>query len=289
MRLIASGIVALALVLTGCTAQGTGAATPAGAGAGASPSAAPAADPLDLIGLWRVTGAEGEDADTWLRIDAREMQLWRDCGFISWHWAALPGRLTTSVSGASGECAENTAIPDAPWLASTVGFEPTAEGWLFRDADGGVTATLAIGGAPTPIPTSDELYTRPPVVDATTRAHFQPPVGLPGSLTPATVEALALRWIPVGFETADDATRPFVEFDTPDGYRASDGCNGARGGWLLGDGGLFAATDANMTLIGCEGAEVPGWVAGARRAALDGDELVLLDDFGTELGRLTQG
>ncbi|MBD8023098.1 hypothetical protein [Microbacterium gallinarum] len=284
MRIIAAGMAALALVLTGCAAQGVGQGAPMGAG---SPTASPSAAPLDLIGLWRVTGAEGEDADTWLRIDAMDMQLWRDCGMVFWHWAAFPGALTTSISGASGECANGGVMPDAPWLAATVGFEPSADGWLFRDAEGGLTAALTIDGAPTPIPTADELYTRPPLVDATTRAHFRPPAGLPGSLTPVTREELAGRWIPVEYETTDERT-PFVEFDTPNGYRASDGCNGAEGGWLLGDEGRFAATVANMTAIGCEGANVPDWVSGARLAGFDGSELVLLDAQAGELGRLSR-
>ena len=291
MRPIAAGLAALTLLaLAGCTGQEPGASSPT-TDASAAPAAsapAPTADPFDLIGLWRVTEADGEAAETWLRVEVGQFQLWRECGMLMGEWTALPGRLAASISGASGECAEMGTIPEVPWLASTVAFEQADDGWLLRDGAGSVTAALTVDGAPEPIPTADEMFTRPPEVDPALRASFAPPVELPASLTPETTEQLVARWIPLGFEGASGGIQPFVEFDASGGWTGSDGCNGAMGRWLLGAEGLFAATAGPTTLIGCDGANVPGWTAAARLAAFDGAELVLLDAEGTELGRFTQ-
>ena len=55
----------------------------------AGPGAGGVSPALGLVNLWRVAGAEGEDADTWLRLDAQEFQLWRDCGMITGSWKAV--------------------------------------------------------------------------------------------------------------------------------------------------------------------------------------------------------
>jgi hypothetical protein len=52
--------------------------------------------------------------------------------------------------------------------------------------------------------------------------------------------------------------------------------------------GWFVATSGPSTLIGCEGAPIPGIVGAAYRAGFDGKTLVLLDQAGAELGRLTR-
>ena len=94
---------------------------------------------------------------------------------------------------------------------------------------------------------------------------------------------LAGKWIPVGDAASTD---PHVVFGDDGTWSGSDGCNGAQGRWAVDDAGAFLATAGAMTLIGCEGAPVPTWVASARSAGLDGAFLLLLDVDGTEIVRL---
>ena len=50
----------------------------------------------------------------------------------------------------------------------------------------------------------------------------------------------------------------------------------------------IVASVGGSTLVGCDGAYAPGWLASARLAAFDGDVLVLVGADGKELGRLTR-
>jgi hypothetical protein len=63
----------------------------------------------------------------------------------------------------------------------------------------------------------------------------------------------------------------------PDGsWNGSDGCNGKGGRWIAGPPARGWPSRA-QTLIGCDGADVGGWLSGASRAGTAGAELVLLD------------
>ncbi|HEY8721416.1 hypothetical protein [Pengzhenrongella sp.] len=62
----------------------------------------------------------------------------------------------------------------------------------------------------------------------------------------------------------------------------------SKGRWAVDDHGRLLTTSGFSTEIGCAGAPVPSWVATARRAASDGDRLVLLGQDGADLGRLTR-
>lgn len=85
------------------------------------------------------------------------------------------------------------------------------------------------------------------------------------------------------------ATDPHVVFERDGSWTGSDGCNGGSGRWVVDPDGAFLATAGAQTLIGCEGAFVPGWVATARTAGLDGQWLKLFDATGTEIARLQRG
>src|SRR5687767_13800723 len=67
--------------------------------------------PLGLVNLWRVSDAEGESDETWLRLDAHEFQLWRDCGMIQGTWSATETLLLATVFGALGDCGGGTSVP----------------------------------------------------------------------------------------------------------------------------------------------------------------------------------
>src|SRR5688572_3339862 len=80
-----TALAAAAVVLSACASE-PGGSPPA-------PSRSAMSEPVDdgpigLVGLWRVADAEGEGSDVWLRLDAGEFQLWRDCGMIMGSWRA---------------------------------------------------------------------------------------------------------------------------------------------------------------------------------------------------------
>ncbi|MCR2763897.1 hypothetical protein NQ152_10315 [Microbacterium sp. zg.B48] len=242
-------------------------------------------DAVDLVGLWRVSGAEAESPDTWLRLDAGELHLWRECGPLLGSWQAGGGIITASTWGAAGECATDGVPPDVAWLAAATTYQRTDEGWEFRDRDGVPVASLREDGAPGTLPTIAEQYARAPVVTERTRAYFTEPPALPDPLIAADTSSLVGGWVPAS-GTASDAHAQFA----PDGsWAGSDGCNGGTGRWVLGVDGAFLATAGVSTLIGCDGVPVPAWVASARLAGFDGHTLVLLDSTGSELGRLEPG
>ena len=76
----------------------------------------------------------------------------------------------------------------------------------------------------------------------------------------------------------------------PAPWTGSDGCNGTGGRWVAGaDGGFLAVGAGVHTLIACSGgADVGGQLAAARRVAVDGPDLVLLDVAGAVAGRFSR-
>lgn len=151
-RLLVLAWVTVALV-TGCAAGSTVEAelTPPPQSS-AAPSTTPVATPgeseaIELVGLWRVSGAAGESDQTWLRLDAGRFDLWRECGIISGSWIAGERAFIAAVNGGSAECVGG-ALPDIPWLDSVTAYEPTDAGWRLTDETGAVMASLAIDGRP---------------------------------------------------------------------------------------------------------------------------------------------
>ncbi|SDL02197.1 hypothetical protein SAMN05216282_1234 [Cryobacterium psychrotolerans] len=283
-RGVAGLVAVLALVLTACaqSPSGEGNRNPnsplvAGPGTGAKSTA------IGLVNLWRVSGAEGEETDTWLRLDVPEFQLWRDCGMIEGSWRATERLFLASTYGASGECVTGETMPRVAWLESVTGYRAAGDGWELNDANGAVVATLTLDGGPDPIPTAAKFYTEPPVITETMRKELRQPAPLPAGVTPATPENLSGRWVPVANSAKTD---PHVIFKPAGTWTGSDGCNGGQGRWAADGEGTLLATSGASTLIGCEGAPVPSWVAQARLAVIDNGALRLLDAGGSELGRL---
>ena len=157
---VAVALVTVALVtvafVTGCAAGPGGepqpTVLPQSGAAPTTTSAEPAGESraLELIGLWRVSGAAGESDETWLRLAGGEFQLLRECGMIGGSWNAGVRAFLTSVYMASGECVDPTThqMPAVPWLASATAYEPTEAGWRLTDDSGATMASLAIDGAP---------------------------------------------------------------------------------------------------------------------------------------------
>ena len=240
---------------------------------------------LGLVNLWRVTGAEGEDAATWLRLDAQEFQLWRDCGMITGSWKASSDLFLAAAWGAMGDCA-NGSMPDVPWLESVSGFVADSGGYNLVDASGHTVAALTIDGAPEPIATAAEFFTQPPTITDEVKKAFRTPSALAAGLTAATADALLGTWVPVAYAVK---TNPHVTFAADGRWQGSDGCNGGSGRFAVGDHGMLLTTAGPSTLIGCEGAPVPAWVAQATSAGVDWDWLLLFDLDGNEVGRLERG
>ncbi|MDT0163968.1 hypothetical protein Q9R32_00180 [Actinotalea sp. AC32] len=107
------------------------------------------ADPVGLVGLWRVERPGGPHAE-WLRLDAPEYQLWSDGDVVLGSWAAGGSLLVASVDG----WIDGADPDDAAWLATVVGYRATDGGWELVDVGGSVVASLRVDGGPTATPTS---------------------------------------------------------------------------------------------------------------------------------------
>jgi hypothetical protein len=284
-------LLAVSLLVAGCAAGPHGEPAPVAPSTPTPPTAtsqstADESPALGLVGLWRVSGARGEADPTWLRLDAEQFQLWRECGMITGSWRAGEAAFLASVDGASGSCADSRGLPAVPWLDAAMAYERSGERWQLIDRDGALVAVLAIDGAPDPIPTAARFYAEPPEIDDRVREAFRQVPALPASLDPASAASLVGRWVPVGRGLASD---PHAEFSPSGSWNGSDGCNGGAGRWTVTDDGEFLATSGASTMMWCVGAMVPYWVQSARLAGFDGAELVLLDADGAELGRLQRG
>lgn len=273
------------LLLVGCVGQSPGDLDP-------NPDSPPMAGTpvagesaaLGLVNLWRVHGADGEDHPTWLRLDAWDFQLWRDCGMIMGSWRATESLFLADANSASGDCA-SSGMPTVAWLADATEFVPTSDGYdLLLGASGATVASLTIDGAPEPIPTAAEFYTEPPEITEEVRATFHKAAELPDGLLPATAVALEGKWVPVAYAVSTD---PHVSFSAAGTWSGSDGCNGMSGRWTASGTGELLVTAGPSTLIYCEGAPVPTWVAQAISAGFNDDQwLLLFDAAGTVVGRL---
>lgn len=266
-------------LLAGCATPNPASPTDPGAG-GAETSA------VELIGMWRVSDAAGETNETWLRLDGAEFMLWRDCGVISGSWSASEQLFLAGVHGAMGDCVTGNTIPTVDWLESVVSYEASVGGWQLLDASGSAVATLTVDGKPEPHPDIIDYLAEAPEVTDELRAQFRGAAALPASLAAPASADLIGRWNPIGEGAGTDA---HVEFAADGRYTGSDGCNGSMGRWVLGSAGELLTTSGPSTLMWCEGAPVPQWVGQAKRAGLDGANLVLFDIDGEELGRLARG
>lgn len=277
------------LLLAGCAGL-PGGSNPGGPNPDAPPMIGTPADgeseAIGLVNLWRVSGAEGEADATWLRLDAGEFQLWRACGMITGSWRATDSLFIAAPFGGMGDCVANR-MPSVDWLESATGFEVSPDGYDLVDVSGTTVASLSIDGAPEPIPTAAEFYTQPPELTDQVHEYFRAAATLPTGLTQATDAAVEGKWVPVAYAVS---TAPHVVFARDGTWTGSDGCNGSQGRWAVGAGGEFLATSGPSTLIGCEGAPVPSWIAQAASVGINTDGwLLLFDTEGTEIGRLERG
>ena len=278
-----AGLLVAGLLLTGC-ATGDG-------GSDATPVDVPSSDPVGLVGLWRVSGAEGESERTWLRLADGSYQLWRDCaGFVEGGWEASSRAFVASEPYlANGDCPVEP-WPSVPWLAAARAYRPANDvggsgGWELLDAAGEALARLTVDGGPDPIPSTLPEYAEAPEITDDLRASFAEPAPLDAGLMPASARHLAGRWVPA----TGARNGAYVELSADGSWSGSDGCNETRGAWGVDDGGRLLATSGISTAMACDGAAVPYWLSAAARAGFAGPVLVLVDRDGTELARLLHG
>jgi antitoxin (DNA-binding transcriptional repressor) of toxin-antitoxin stability system len=281
------------LALAGC---GAGTAADGGDAAGPpAPDGTPPAggDPVELVGLWTVREAAGEEPGAILRLADRGLSLWRKCGHLDGAWAAsTDGLFVGHVFGGSGACvrAPDSGPDSGPaWLKQAAGHRADGRDRLLVDRAGRPVARLVPGGRPEVDANTAASEAEPPVVTADLRDRLSPAAPLPAGLRPASAAELAGRWVPVRGAGGRSPQPPHVELRADGSWSGSDGCNGQGGRWVAGAGGAVLAVAGAQTLIGCTGVNVGSWLTDAARAGFAGDELVLLDRAGRELGRLRAG
>lgn len=274
---------AVILLLAAC---GTG-TVPDPAGSGGSATSTPG-DPLDLVWLWTVREAAGEEPGAIIRL-AGSLSLWRTCGHLDGSWRAAPeGLFLSDVAGGSGACYHG---PDSvpPWLRQAAGHRADGPDRLLVDRDGRAVARLVPGGRPKVDADTAPSGGEPPVLTDELRRMLSAAAPLPDGLQPAAATDLVGRWVRSDGTGAGAPRPPFVQFTADGRWTGSDGCNGQGGRWVAGRAGSFLAVAGPQTLIGCAGADIGGWLSGTARAGIVGDELVLLDPTGREVGRLRAG
>lgn len=266
----------LLLALAGC------AAAPDAPGAGGSGNVhvpASGAPAVDLVGMWAVEDASGSGtAGSWLRLDGSEFMLGADCGVVLGSWRAANGLVVLGNWGAlGGDC----GTEPVDWLERVVGFDVVDDGTrVLTDRDGAEVVTLTATEAPAAPDGIDPALLAVPEVGDDVRDALAEPQPLAEDRAPWT--GAAGRWSVPGTDGA-----AFVEFAADGAWTGSDGCNGNSGRWVADGAGTLLATAGPSTLMACDGAPVPSWLAAVTTAWTDGDELVLLDRDGGELGRLT--
>ncbi|MFB2597941.1 META domain-containing protein [Herbiconiux sp. P17] len=95
---------------------------------------------------------------------------------------------------------------------------------------------------------------------------------------PATEADLVGAW--VTGESYGGPDVPFLDFADDGTWTGSDGCNGAQGEWAVAADGSLTVSAGPSTLIACDGVSLPGMLANAALAYVDGGSLVLADAEG---------
>ncbi|MBO4206475.1 META domain-containing protein [Micromonospora echinofusca] len=273
----------LCLLLAGCNGQ----PGPAPADGGPAPVVSPGphrTDPLGLVGVWTLTGVAERDAGRVLWFAPYEVRIFGTrCAPLSGGWRADPdGLFVAEISGASGHDGEScwaASMSTPDWLRRATGYRIEGNSPVLLDASGRITARLIPGAR---LPAGTEVTPgEPSGIPDEVRPSFAPAAPLPPARVPADRDTLVGRWVPVrGNRLA------YVELATDGAWRGSDGCNSEGGRWVSGTAGALLVTTRPVTLMACDNVPVDYWLWAARRAAFDGDVLVLLDGQGTETGRL---
>ena len=103
-----------------------------------------------------------------------------------------------------------------------------------------------------------------------------------GADAPVSQSDLVGSWVTgEAYPTAPE--QPYLALADDGTWKGSDGCNTSVGDWSVSDDGSVEATSGFSTLIGCQGADLPGFFKKSATAYLTGDSLVLADGSGDVL------
>jgi hypothetical protein len=267
----------------------------------AHPSVTPAAPaaaqltPDALVGLWKVTAAAGEPSGSVLRVassaDVFGVILFRSCGELSGGWAASTGGSFIAMTDMwSNDCSTPSGKDPTPaWLSRARGYRIHHEERDLLAADGTVLAKLLPGG--TPHVSADilpALRAAPTLGSAAVRQLREVPKSLPAGATAATQTTIAGRWVASAQPHAPSSNVPSLTFSADGNWSLQDGCYRTGGRFTVGQGGRLLTIAGVSAAVGCAGMSHLSGVASAKRAAVDGNRLVLYADDGRVVARLTR-
>lgn len=282
MRASILAIAALAVLLTGCA----GPVAPTVPDETASPATlddgVEVGPAVDLVGVWKVSNADGEGDDTYLRL-AEEVIVWSDCGTAAGIWAARNDAFIASFDEWSLDYCDLDGKSAARWLLDATGYGYVDGNLSLLDSTGEPLATLTKDGRPRDDWSTVYDYGAQPVLSEISHHSFEDSVPLPGEAVPA--KSIVGRWLPTDY--AGDG--PFVEFSAKGGYVGSDGCNRVGGRWAMGARGDLLTTHGGTTLMACEGSGAANAVGGASLVGMVGDELTLYNASGSKLASFVRG
>ncbi len=237
---------------------------PSGLQAEPTPAPTGSADPIDvrrgpslLVGYWTVAGTGTGDDGATLQLgamDAGSWTLWRECGGIDGLWrASTAGGFVAGAFSGDSDCfpADTSWRPTPEWLEPVRGYRLTETGAELLDASGAVLARLTPGERPDHGPHRSEVTTELPELTPDVLAELDG-VRVPDGATPASIDAVAGRWVPVGATNK----RAFLGLKANGWYEGSDGCNSTdvsgaltRSVALELDGDTLVAVDADGTTV----------------------------------------
>lgn len=108
--------------------------------------------------------------------------------------------------------------------------------------------------------------------------------GAPGSISK---DELVGTW--VTGETYPSPSEPFLTITEDGTWSSSDGCNDVQGTWSLEPGGTLITEAGPSTLMYCDGAALPTFMANAKRAVISDGTLTLFGADGKSLVELMAG
>ncbi|MGA2527660.1 MAG: META domain-containing protein [Acidimicrobiales bacterium] len=285
-------VVALGSVIWVASAAGTRAPSsnktgPGKSAGGAGLAGSRHANPLQLVGVWRVTGT-GQHRPAIASIGGLGLVVWQSCGWMSGDWNAnQQGLFAGILSGGVPACASSYASLNPAWLAAT-GYKGDGRDELLLAADGRVLAHLV----PTTVPPSyaramSPDYLHPVVTPQLRKVLLQVSRPLPSGLAQVSTKQLRGRWGPAKASPGHAPHQAYLSFNADGDWSGSDGCNGLYGRWSLGSGATILVATGPQTTMACTGmTPVGGWLSQATRAAFQGSVLVFVNAGGKVTGRL---
>lgn len=245
--------------------------------------------PSKLVGYWTVAGTGTEDDGATLQLGAMEAgawTLWRECGGMdgSWRASSAGGFIAGSYSGNS-DCwpDEQGWRPTPTWLEPVRGYRLTETGAELLNASGAVMARLSPGARPDHGPHRSEITTELPELTSDVLAELDG-VRVPTGATPASADAVAGRWAPVGATN----NRAYLGLQANGWYEGSDGCNDQGGRWTIDRDGRLLATGGPQTHVGCDSTNVSHALTSSIVLEVDGDTLAAVDADGAVVMTFTR-